>query len=313
MDARGQKVDVLCVGAAAYDLVLAVDHHPTADEKQVARELVRCGGGPAANAAVTVCRLGRTAAFVGYLGRDPFGQENMKELQAAGVLTNTVVRGSSPTPLSVVLAKPNGARSLVSYRDQTGFLPPGSVDFSEISPRVILLDGHEPGISTLLANDARRMGIPIILDAGSVHQGTVELVDCCDHLVCAEKFALDYTGEGNVHEALQRMAGLAPTVVITLGHRGLIWQKGDVQDHSPAFSVDAVDTTGAGDVFHGAYAAALISGRGWAETLRYASAAAALCCTRMGARLAIPSEQEVEAFLAGEPPSREEAAFGDGN
>lgn len=304
MDAERQEVDVLCVGAAAYDLVFVVDRHPEADEKQVARELVSCGGGPAANAAVTVCRLGKTAAFAGCLGTDPFGQENTKELLAAGVQINSVVRGTSPTPLSVVLAKPGGTRSLVNYRAQTGFLPPGSVDFSTIGSTVILFDGHEPHISRPLAVDARRRGIPVILDAGSVHQGTMALIDCCDHLICAKKFALHYTGEEDVEKALHFLAGLAPTVVITLGDQGLIWRKGDAKDRLPAFSVDAVDTTGAGDVFHGAYAAALIGGKGWAETLRYASAAAALCCTSMGARLGIPSKQEVEAFLADEPPYR---------
>jgi sulfofructose kinase len=172
---------------------------------------------------------------------------------------------------------------------------------------MILFDGHEPLISTPLAESARRKGTPTILDAGSVQQGTVELVKLCDHLVCAQKFALDYTGADSEKEALDRLAGLAPAVVITLGDRGLIWGQGQARGYLPAFAVDAVDTTGAGDVFHGAYAAAAIDGMAWENALRYASAAAALCCTRMGARLGIPSRQEVVDYLSGGPATRDDA------
>jgi sulfofructose kinase len=304
MDAQRNNLDVLCVGTAAYDLIFSVDDHLQPDEKRAASDLVRCGGGPAANAAVTVSRLGHSAAFAGYLGEDPFGDENLKELAAAGVQTDLIARGSRPTPLSVVLVKPDGRRSLVYFRGQNGHLPPGIIDFSRVSPKIILIDGHEPLISTPLADTARKRGIPIILDAGSVQQGTVELANRCDHLVCAMKFALDYSGAEDEEEALDRLAALAPTVVITLGNQGLVWARGNERGRQPAYAVNAVDTTGAGDVFHGAYAAALIKNMDWLDTLHYASAAAALCCTKMGARLGVPSKREIEAFLAGDPLPR---------
>ena len=304
MDVRRHNLDVLCVGTAAYDLIFSVDHHLQPDEKRAASDLVRCGGGPAANAATTVCRLNHSAAFAGYLGSDPFGDENLRELTAAGVHTDLVVRGPRPTPVSAVLVKPDGRRSLVYFRDSAGNLAPDSIDFSWVRPKAILFDGHEPLISVPLADIARKQGLPIILDAGSVQQGTIELADRCDHLVCAEKFAIDYTGVENEEEALDRLVGLAPTVIVTLGERGLIWARGQERGRQLAYAVHVVDTTGAGDVFHGAYAAALIESRGWLDTLRYASAAAALCCTKMGARLGIPSKREVEAFLSGAPPLR---------
>ena len=301
MNDHRDGIDVLCVGTAAYDLIFAVDAHPGADEKRAAGDLARCGGGPAANAALTISRLGRTVAFAGYLGHDPFGDENLEDLIAAGVRTDWVLRGPLPTPLSAVIVKPDGQRSLVYYRATSGFLPPDSIDLGQVSPELILFDGHEPHVSIPLADEARDRGIPIILDAGSVRQGTVELAGRCNHLVCALKFALDYTGLDDEDEALDRLCRLAPAVVITLGNRGLIWGKGRKRGRQPAFAVNAVDTTGAGDIFHGAYAAALIQGRKWPDVLRYASAAAALCCTKMGARLGIPSKEEVETFLAGDP------------
>ena len=307
MNAQRDEIDVLCVGTAAYDLIFSVDAQPGADEKLPATDLARCGGGPAANAAATVCRMGHSAAFAGYLGRDPFGDENLRELEAAGVCTDLIVRGPASTPLSAVMVKPDGRRSLVYFRGAAGHLPEDSIDFSKVDPKMILFDGHEPLISTPLAESARRQGLPTILDAGSVQQGTVELVRLCDHLVCAQKFAIDYTGADTEDEALDRLTGLAPVVVITMGDRGLIWGKGQARGRLAAFAVDAVDTTGAGDVFHGAYAATLIDGMEWRATLHYASAAAALCCTKMGARLGIPTRQEVEDFLSAGPAIRESA------
>ncbi|MGD8804840.1 MAG: PfkB family carbohydrate kinase [Chloroflexota bacterium] len=300
----GHDLDVLCVGVAAYDLIFTVDTHLVEDVKMDASALTRCGGGPAANAAATICRLGHSAAFAGYLGRDPFGDENLRELAEAGVRTDLVRRGDWSTPLSAVMVKPNGSRSLVNYRDPAGHLPLGSLDLAQIQPGIILFDGHEPVISSSLAMTARQRGIPIILDAGSARQGAVELASQCDHLVCALKFALDYTGAGNAEQALEALAGLAPTVVITLGDRGLIWRKGQTGGRQAAFAVDAVDTTGAGDVFHGAYAVSLVEGMAWEAALRFASAAAALCCGRVGARLGIPSRAEVESFLAADPATR---------
>jgi sulfofructose kinase len=307
MNVRSDVLDVLCVGTAAYDLIFTLDSHPVEDAKMDAAKLDRCGGGPAANAAVTISRLGHSATFAGYLGRDPFGDENLRELNEAGVRTDLVVRGPWTTPLSAVMVKPDGSRALVNYRDPDGHLPAGSIDLDQIEPRFILFDGHEPLISPSLAQAASRRNIPTILDAGSVRPGAVDLVGHSDHLVCALKFALDYTGAGEEEEALKRLAGLAPTVVITLGDRGLIWSKGPTRGRQSAFAVEAVDTTGAGDVFHGAYAVALVEGMTWQATLRFASAAAALCCTRIGARLGIPSRPQLEAFLAGGPATRDHA------
>ena len=298
-------IDVLCVGATAYDLVFQVDHHPKSDEKAIAEAFLRCGGGPAANASVTVSRMGLKAAFAGYLGRDIFGDLHLEELQSAGVHTGLIVRGGFPTPLSSVWVKPGGERALVNYRASDSPLLPGSIDFSGLRPRVILFDGHEPGISLPLLARARAEGITTVLDAGSLNGGTSQLFNLVDCLVCSEAFAHEITDAPTVEEALEILASRQPCAVITLGARGLLWVKGGVRGRLPAFSVEAVDTNGAGDVFHGAFAGCLALGRGWEETLRYSSAAAALSCTRVGARTSIPTGTEVEAFLdsrtAGEP------------
>ncbi len=130
-----QVIDVLCVGAASYDFVFRVDHHPKPDEKTSADAFVRCGGGPAANASVMVSRMGMKSAFAGYLGDDLFGGLHLQELQSAGVNTELVVRGEYPTPVSSVIVKPSGDRSLVNYRSAGSVLPGDRIDFSAIQSK----------------------------------------------------------------------------------------------------------------------------------------------------------------------------------
>jgi len=269
-----QEFDVLCVGATSYDFVFHVDHHPEPDEKTAADAFVRCGGGPAANAAVMVSRMGLKSAFAGYLGADLFGRLHLEELQAAGVDTKLVVQGEFPTPLSSVIVKPSGERSLVNYRSAESVLPGDRIDFSAIHPRVVLLDGHEPELSLALLREVRARGGKTILDAGSVNRGTLQLFDKVDYLVCSERFAADFTGISSPARAIERLCEHNPRVVITLGSEGLIWRSAEGEGRVPAFPVETIDSTGAGDVFHGAFAGSLAVGRTWDEILRYSSAAA---------------------------------------
>ena len=291
------KVDVLCVGHASYDLVFAVDHHPDADEKTFAEKFIGCGGGPAANAAVTVSRLGFHAAFAGYLGNDAFGRRHLAELRREAVNTDLLVRSDSPTPLSAILVKPDGRRTVVNYRGATPPLPAGSINFAGWHPQVILFDGHEPEVSLALMQTIKGRGISTVLDAGSVHRGTLDLLEQVDYVVASQKFARQYTGKADPQQAALKLGQPGSAVVITLGEAGLVWKTADSTGALPAFSVDAVDTTGAGDAFHGAFAAGLASGKPWKDLLTYASAVGALCCTRYGARPAVPTAKEVCGFL----------------
>lgn len=292
-----QAIDVLCVGATSVDVVFRAPRHPAPDEKLTASEMILCGGGPAANASVMVAKMGLKSAFAGYLGSDLFGQIHLEELSAAGVDTGLVVRGNHPTPLSAVIVKPSGERSVVNYRAARAALDPDRVAITGLHPRVILFDGHEPELSAALLDRARVLGITTVLDAGSLNKGTLELHGRVDHLVCSEKFAYEITGAPSPEAAMARLSAPTRSVVITLGSSGLLWRHAGGEGRHPAFSVDVKDSTGAGDVFHGAFAGSLAMGKPWAEILTYSSAAAALCCTRLGARAGIPEGAEVEAFL----------------
>ena len=291
-------VDVLCAGFACHDLVFDVPVHPGPDEKIRAEALLNCGGGLASNAAVTAARLGCRTAFAGYLGADLYGDLHLAEFQADGVNTAWVVRGAEPTPLSAIIIKPDGARTIVSYRGDSEGACGDHYDLTKLRAKSIMIDGYQFTLATALLHFAKANRVPTLIDADAVRPQTTELVQVVDYVVASERFAKEYSGVDDAAVGLHQLASVAPNVVVTLGDRGLIWQRGEAQGQLAAFPIQAVDTTGAGDAFHGAFAAGLALGMEWAELLRYASAVGALCCTKVGGRVGIPTAQEVVAFLA---------------
>jgi len=287
------EVDIACVGLAAYDLSYALATHPGPDEKSEALALSLSGGGPASNAAYTAAKLGQRAAFVGYLARDPFGEIQFAELKDAGVRTDWIVRGERAGTISAILSKPDGTRSIVHRRDQ----PALSVDqlrVDAIRARAFLFDGHEPDVSLAVLD---RTQATTVLDAGSLRPGTRALAPRVDWLVTSRRFATQFSGDTDMQRALSKLAQVNHQVIITLGAEGLIWSRDGQCGHFPAYRVKAVDTTAAGDVFHGAFVSGLLKGLSWEPLLAYASAAAALCCTRHGTRRSLPDETQLEAFL----------------
>jgi len=290
-------IDVLCVGHAAFDITMSVDHHPATDEKLQATSMQSSGGGPAANAAVQVARLGGSASFCGYLGNDLYGDAHVAEFEAERVDLSMLVRGAYPSSISQVLAKPDATRSLVNYKGDTPWLTSDVVDFPASNSKVILFDGHEPLLSEKIFEWAAAEGVSTVLDAGSVHKGTEALAMKVDYLVASEKFACQFCGTDDMQVALESLAEKRDNVVITLGSQGMIWAKGEETGVLPAFDVDAVDSTGAGDAFHGAFALGVARGIGWKELLRFASAAGALTCVKLGAREGLPDALAIESLL----------------
>ena len=290
-------IDVLSAGLACHDLIFSVERQPAPDEKVFADQFFDCGGGPAANAAVAAARLGASCAFAGYLGNDLFGQRHLAELKQAGVNTDLVVMGAAPTPLSVIVVKPDGRRTVINYKGATEPLTADSVDIDHCQPKVMLFDGHQSQISQRLVDYARRSGIRTVLDAGSLHSGTRLMVGLVDYVVASEKFARQFSGQKDILDAADELHRAGTAVVITQGASGLVWQTDAQTGRLPAFEVDAVDTTGAGDAFHGAFAAGLAAEMPWPELLRYASAVAAICCCKFGARLGMPTADAVDEFL----------------
>ncbi len=304
-------LDVLCAGFACLDLTLRLPHHPAPDEKLAATGLVHSGGGPAANAAVQIARLGGRAGFLGRLGDDVFGHDLLARFAAEGVDTSACMLTSEPTPLAVVLTKPDGSRNALGTRPSAPPLIDPVALLSRLNPKVLLLDAHRPEWTVQLAAAAHAAGIPVVADLGSPTPAAQALAQVADHLVASETYAAgvapavpgrsadNCAGDGARYN-LSALSATADkvTIMVTLGERGLIYRHPEHGSGSlPAFKIEAVDTNGAGDAFHGAYALGLARGLPWVELIRRASAAGALACTRHGSWTSLANATELENFL----------------
>ena len=306
MDRSGR---VVCVGHAALDSVYRIDAFPARPTKVTASRHDRSVGGMAANAACAIAALGGQAALWGPIGDDEIGRRIAAELQAAGVATETdfIVPGARSSH-SAIIVEGSGERLIVSYRGDTLEAPAELVKGRPIDAQVVMIDVRWAAGARCMADRARQLGIPIVLDA---EMGNVELVRAlvplADHVIFSENGWEEWLGRmpkpaetGDVLRGL--VAAGAKLAAVTLGERGVVYAAagGAGVIHLPAFPVTAVETLGAGDTFHGAFALALAEGMAIDAAMRFAAAAAALRCTRSGGRAALPTRQEVIALLAGE-------------
>ena len=295
--------EVLSVGLASYDLSLFVKEFPRENSKLEIKEMMEQGGGPAANAAYLLSSWGVNTAFAGLLGDDIYGERMLDEFNRIGTdVSLTVQRCGYHTPFSVVLVNTcNGSRTIVNRRSagtalQLNPLPTG------MHPKALLFDGHELEAS-LSALEAFPSAISI-LDAGSRRPGTDELAKRVGFLVASERFALQSSGLSDLEstvaqsECLHHLRSTArpdATIVVTRGPSGLIYQEpSGPRKHLAASVVRAIDTTAAGDIFHGAFLYGLLRGLTLEATLKLATCAAGLSVERFGGRLSIPTLASVE-------------------
>lgn len=300
-----ERTDVLGMGCVAVDDLLYVDRYPPADAKAEVRRRDRQCGGNTATALVAASRLGARAAYAGIIGDDELSAFVRERLVAAGVdLSPAVSRpGSRTIHATVVISDADGTRTIFFSLEGVGILRPGEVDADRVrSSRVLLVDHIAAEAMVRAARVAREAGIPVVADA-EYHstEAHIELLSLSDHLVLSRGYALELTGKTNVADALHSLwRADRAAVVITAGAEGCWAHDGGAGiHHQPAFPVDAVDTTGCGDVFHGAYAFALARGMDLPDRLRLASATAAIKATRPGGQAGIPDRAEVDGFLRG--------------
>jgi sulfofructose kinase len=298
---------VSCVGIAALDVVFVVDAHPTAPGKYRAGERREIGGGVAANASVTVASLGGDAAFIGCVGDDATGDRIVAGLDEGGVDVAGIRRvAGADSPLSFVLVDATGERLIVNHAGRTLFddgrpVQPDELDGTD----AVLADMRWPGGAVPALHAAREAGLPTIVDCDHdplVNRGQ-EILAAGTHVVFSLPTLLAFTGAADAEEALRRSLEFTDGwVAATAGDDGVYWLEDGVLRHLPAFVVDVVDTLGAGDVFHGAFALAIVEALPVERALRFASAAAALKCTRSGGRAGIPCRGDVESLLAEREP-----------
>jgi len=283
------RVDVLCIGLACWDLNFQVDRTPGPNEKAVATDLTSEGGGPAANASYCISRLGGRAAFLGRLGRDSFGDAHLNELKGVGVNTSAIIRVSSSTPIASVLVNGCGERSIVNFNEQQESL---EFDFSHSNPACLLIDGHEWTASQKAIQHFRNS--PSVLDAGSMRESTVSLAKQSTYLIASRAYATAFAQSESQKNWLLSLGAKTPFVAITDGSKGVHWKnnKGGFGTLE-AKDVSAIDTTGAGDVFHGAFALAISKGIDFIKSLSWANQVAAISTTQKGGRTSSPFRANV--------------------
>lgn len=290
---------VTCVGIATLDLVFAVATAPPGPGKYRARDRREVGGGVAANAAVTAARLGGTAQLLGCVGDDATGDAILAGLAAEGVGVAGMRRKAGlASPLSVVLVDGAGERTVVNHASPDLFTGPTTPD--EVGGAdAVLADMRWPQGAVPALAAARAAGVPAVLDCDHDPAGHEDVLRAATHVVFAGPTLAALAGTADPHGALRRSRKYVDGwVAVTAGDEGVYWLDGDEPRHLAAFPVDAVDTLGAGDVFHGAFTLRLAEGAELEEALRFGAAAAAVKCTRFGGRAGIPTRPEVDAFLA---------------
>ncbi len=288
----------LCLGHAAYDITFQTDQYPEENSKTRVTTTVACGGGPASNAAYLLAKWGCDVAFAGLVGNDFYGKKIEKEFQTVGVDTTYLEFSDlSNTMLAFIIAnKQNGTRTILTAKDKNSLflthIPASSYDF-------ILLDGEEEKAAReVLKNNPTAISI---LDAGSYRPSTVSLCPLVNYVVCSHDFAENYTHQKMDYEDINTIIPIYNTlkkdfqtqILITLEEKGTFMECNGVYKIIPSIPVKAVDSTGAGDLFHGSFLYFLSKDFPLEKVVRLANITGALSVTKLGGRYSIPSLEEV--------------------
>jgi len=296
---------VLCAGIAVLDMVFRVASFPTPQAKRRAEDLVATGGGCAASAAVAIARLGGRARLAaplgGPAGADPIGDEILAGLAAEQVDCTSCVRlAGAPSPISAILVAAAGERMIVNHRDErlaTARVPDpeGLAEGADL----LLADNLFPEFVAPICRAFRRKGRAVVLDADKPMPAGDELPALASHVVFSAEGLRATAQCEDLAEGLRCVARRSSAfLAVTDGANDMLWLEGESLRRMPAFAVEAVDTLGAGDVFHGAFALALAEGCGAAEAMRFAAATAAIKCMRFGGGSGAPNRADVERLLA---------------
>ena len=294
-------IRVACVGITVMDRIYYVEGLPTEGGKYVAKRYTEVGGGPAATAAVAAAKLGAQVDFIGRVGDDDTGNSLLAELESLGVNTRYTRRYTGAnSSQSAIMVDAQGERIIVNY-PSPDLLPDADwlneIDFSQWD--VVLADVRWHQGAKQAFTLARRAGVMTVLDGDVTPQDISELVALSDHAAFSEPGLARLVGTKESEYGLKKAQALTNGhVYVTRGSEGCDWIKNNVLQHQPGFAVDVVDTTGAGDVFHGALAFSLASGNAMEDAVRFASGVAALKCTRPGGRAGIPDCDQTRSFLS---------------
>lgn len=296
------QFDVLGIGLNATDTLILLSHFPAYAGKVPFEEEILSPGGQVASAVVTCARLGLRVKYIGTVGDDERGRIQIESLQASGInLDDVEVRkGCANQTAYILIDRTTGERTVLWRRGDCLRLDPGSITPEKITcARLLHIDGHDTAAVARAAEIAHRHGIPVTVDVDTIYHGFDRVLPNVTYLVASSEFPVQWTNERDPFKALETIQDeyRIPVAAMTLGAHGALARVDGQFIYSPAFVVNCIDTTGAGDVFHGAFCYAVLQKMTMRETLEFSNAMGALNCTALGARGGIATIAEAKALL----------------
>jgi sulfofructose kinase len=305
--------DVVGVGLNATDTILLVPHFPAYAGKAPYTREILSPGGQVASAMVACAALGLRVKYIGAVGDDERGRIQLDSLRAAALdLEHVQIRRDCANQSAyIVVDQSTGERTVFWRRDECLRIDPEQISPEQIrDARLLHIDGHDTAAVAHAARIARAAGIPVTVDVDTIYAGFDKVLPNVDYLIASSEFPARWTGESDPFralETLQNQYGMR-VAAMTVGAHGALARVEGKFLYSPAFVVNCVDTTGAGDVFHGAFCYAVLQGMPMRHALDFCNAMAALNCTAIGARGGIRGLEEVRALMA-RAERRSDAAF----
>jgi len=297
---------ILCTGIIVLDEVFRVDEFPQPDGKVQAKGFFVVNGGCAANAAVAIARLGGQAALAGPMGgpegEDDNGDRVLRALKRENIDCTFCRRiDGLATALSAIFMNARGDRTIVTYRDERiAATTPADPDAVVARADAVLADNRYPAFVQPICEAARRRGLPVVLDGDRPTVEDDPLFGIASHVIFSSECLRETTGVKDLGDGLKRIARKTGAfLAVSNGPDDIVYLEAGALRRQPVFTIDAVDTLGAGDAFHGGFALALAEGQSVIAAMRFGAAAAGIKCTRVGGSAGAPTRAEVEAFLAG--------------
>lgn len=296
-------MNIVCLGHITFDITFPTDYFPKENTKTRYFEKTECAGGPASIASFLLGKWGMQPFIIGQIGNDDYGRKIKKEFLANGVNTKYLqLSNKAETSHALILAnRANGSRTIFSYVPKNNAMV--SFDLEE-EPNIILIDGHEYEASKKLLE--KYPEAISIIDAGRSKKEIIELSKMVNYVVCSKEFAEDVTGikinyndKATLINLYQKMTSkFKGQIVITLEEKGCLYSLAGKIKVMPSIKVKTIDSTGAGDIFHGAFTYGIAKGFDFEKTLKYANIAGALSVTKVGGYKSIPSLEEMEAVYS---------------
>ena len=294
---------VVGIGSALFDIIMYSDKFPSEDTKLRAEESITQGGGPCSTALVALSVLGIESEYIGNVGDDQYGKAIVDDFKKYGVNCSRVKidKGKQSANSFVLCNTAKGSRTCVY---SLGTLSEPNYEESELedilsSASVLHLDGYHHDLAMRAAKIVHKNGGIVSLDAGTIRDQIEDFLNVSDWIIASEEFALKITKKENAEDACHELAKKYDSSItaVTCGKRGGVFKSKDMSGSYPIYDVEVVDSNGAGDVFHGAFIAAILNGFDLKKSCCFASGVSSLKCEKKGARAGVPTFEEACVFL----------------